>query len=115
MRLRAVSHSEGGERGAEGDFSVRYPLFTLCIPSRRLGGNALLIWIAHPLLRRGTRAQLGLRILRGVRRLVFEKEHLLTQLDALFAEAASESLFSFVSEDVQEVERLCGQLFLGAL
>jgi len=54
-------------------------------------------------------------VLRGVRRLVFEKEHLLTQLDALFAEAASESLFSFVSEDVQEVERLCGQLFLGAL
>ena len=51
MRLRAVSHSEGGERGAEGDFSVRYPLFALRIPSRRLGGNALLVWMAHPLLR----------------------------------------------------------------
>ena len=69
MRLRAVPHSEGGERGAEGDFSFRYPLFALRLPSRRLGGNALLVWIAHPLLRscimhasvrRGGQASIGL-------------------------------------------------------
>ncbi len=26
MRFRAPPHAEGGERGAEGDFSIRYPL-----------------------------------------------------------------------------------------